>query len=414
MKQAPDWTGPSRRTTAIANAARDASHHTGRFSLTIGGPLYGLYRRVRLLDPPVELLERRLVAVVALAWLPLLLLSLVDGTTVTGARVPFVLDLGVHSRLLLALPMMIAAEPAIHRSFRLIVRQFVDRALIAQNDLGHFQRLIDVTVRMRNSVVAEAAIFGFSTMLAYWLRRDHWPTRPGMWYLGVDADGHAVLDLAGWWYSLVSLNLFRFVVLRWCYRLAIWYWFLWRTSRLSLRLNPLHPDRAGGLAFLEWSLTAFTPVFVAQAIAVAGEIGSRVLQDGMSLSRFQLDLLGFPLILAVVAALPLAFFSPRLVRSGFHGVMDYGTLSSRYVDEFRNRYMSRHARRYADILGSADIQSLADLANAYDVPHGIRAYPAGARALLVLIVVNALPFLPLALTVIPLKELIHRLAGVLL
>jgi len=26
--------------------------------------------------------------------------------------------------------------------------------------------------------------------------------------------------------------------------------FAWRVSRLNLQLNPLHPDRAGGLAFL--------------------------------------------------------------------------------------------------------------------------------------------------------------------
>jgi hypothetical protein len=376
--------------------------------------LYGLYRRVRLLEPPVELLERRLVAVVVVAWLPLLLLSLAGGTVVTGARVPFVLDLGVHTRLLLALPMMIIAEPVIHRSFRLIVRQFLDRQLIAQNDLGHFQGLIDATVRMRNSVVAEAAILALSTVLAFSLRRDYWSVRPGMWYLALHASGRPGLNAAGWWFCLVSLNLFRFLILRWCYRLAIWYRFLWRTSRLSLRLNPLHPDRAGGLAFLEWSLKAFAPLFVALAIAVAGEIGGRVLQDRVSLEQFQLDVAGFPILLTVVAALPLAFFSPRLIRAGFHGVMDYGTLSSRYVDEFRVRYMSGHAHKQTELLGSADIQSLADLANAYEVAHGIRAYPAGARALLALIVMNALPFLPLALTVIPLKELIQRLAGVLL
>lgn len=327
---------------------------------------------------------------------------------------PFLLDLGAQSRLIIALPMVVAAEPLVHRSFRLIVRQFVDCELIPGNELGRFERLIDSTVRMRNSRVAEALILVLSTVLAYTVRPDHWSLRSGMWYLEFDASGQPVLNAAGWWYALVSLNLFRFVVLRWCYRLAIWYTFLWRTSRLPLGLNPLHPDRAGGLGFLEWSLTGFAPIFMAQAIAVAGEIGSRVLQDHVPFQRFQLDLIGFPFVLVAVAALPLGFFSPRLLRAGFRGVLDYGALSARYVDDFQARWMSRHPTRSTELLGSADIQSLADLANAYDVAHGIRAFPAGPRALLASLVLNALPFLPLALTVVPLKDLIQRLLGVLL
>ena len=98
-----------RRRSAISSPTRAASHHVARFSLAIGGPLYDLYRRARLLDPPIELLERRVAAVVAVAWLPLLLLSLIDGKAVAGVRVPFVMDFSVHARLLIALPLMVAA-----------------------------------------------------------------------------------------------------------------------------------------------------------------------------------------------------------------------------------------------------------------------------------------------------------------
>ena len=403
-----------RRRSAITNPAHAASHHAARFSLAIGGPLYDLYRRARLLEPPIELLERRLAAVVAVAWLPLLVLSLIDGKALTGTRIPFLLDLNVHARLLIALPMLVAAEPLIHRSLRAIVRQFVDRELIAQDDLERFESLIDSTARMRNSRLAEGGLLILSTVLAYSLGRTHWSNRPALWYLDVDANGRQVLNAAGWWYSLVSINLFRFVILRWYYRLAIWYRFLWRTSRLSLRLNPLHPDRAGGLAFLDQSVIALTMVFVAQAIAIASEIGARVLQDGMVIQRVPPELIAVPVIFVVIAALPLAFFSPALVRAGFRGVLDYGTLSSRYVDAFRARWMSRHAAEKADLLGNADIQSLADLASGYDVAHGIRLIPIAPRLLLAFVGANALPFLPFLLSVVPLKELLGRLVNVVL
>ena len=403
-----------RRRSAITNPAHAASHHAARFSLAIGGPLYDLYRRARLLEPPIELLERRLAAVVAVAWLPLLVLSLIDGKAVAGVRVPFVMDFSVHARLLIALPLMVAAEPLVHRSLRLVVRQFVDRDLIAQNELARFEDIIDATVRMRNSRLVEAGLLILSTVLALSFRRDQWSIRPSLWYVDVDANGRSVLAPGGWWYTLVSLNLFRFVILRWYYRLAIWYRFLWRTSRLSLRLNPLHPDRAGGLGFLDHSVIALMPVFVAQAIAVASEIGGRVVQDGMIVSRFPPELVAIPIIFAAIAASPLAFFSPALIRAGFHGVIDYGTLSSRYVDEFRTRWMSRHATERPELLGTPDIQTLADVANAYQVANGFRLIPISPRLLLAFVGANALPFLPFLLSIVPLKELLARLVNVVL
>jgi hypothetical protein len=403
---------PPRTATRIANPTRAASHHVARFSLVIGGPLYGLYRRARLLDPPIELVVRRSAAVVAISWLPLLLLSAISGKTLGGTRVPFLYDLAVHVRLLLALPLMIAAEPIVHRSLRLVVRQFADRELIAGADLERFKRLVDETVRLRNSVVVEATLLVLSTVAAYAFRRDHWSLRPGLWYLDLGAGGQPVLNVAGWWYTLVSLNVFRFVLLRWYYRLAIWYAFLWRTSRLSLHLNPLHPDRAGGLAFLGESLVALAPVFVAQTLAIAGAIGGRVLQDRTL--AFPIEVLGFPVIFTVIAVVPLVFFSPRLIRAGFHGPLDYGRLSSRYVDGFRARWMRDDPDQNRELLGSADIQSLADLMSSYDVADGVRALPLELRPVLVFIAATALPFLPLVLTVIPLTELLSRLAGVVL
>jgi hypothetical protein len=86
----------------------------------------------------------------------------------------------------------------------------------------------------------------------------------GSWYITVGPSGTERLTVAGWWYAFVSLSLFRFVLARWYFRLIVWYIFLWRVSRLPLRLNPLHPDRAGGLGFLGNSVRAFQPVLVAQ------------------------------------------------------------------------------------------------------------------------------------------------------
>src|SRR5262245_21473173 len=54
------------------------------FSLVQGGPLFQLYRRARLSNDALELLRRRVLAVLLLTWLPLLLLSLIDGYALGG------------------------------------------------------------------------------------------------------------------------------------------------------------------------------------------------------------------------------------------------------------------------------------------------------------------------------------------
>jgi hypothetical protein len=65
-------------------------------------------------------------------------------------------------------------------------------------------------------------------------------------------------------------------------------------------------------------------------------------------------------------------------------------------------------------VGSADIQSLADLGNSFAVVREMRAVPFGRETILQLVIVTALPLLPLALAMFSFDELIRRVVGVLL
>ena len=101
------------------------------FSLVLGGPLYQLLRRSRLSGDTLELLHRRIIVLTAVAWVPLLLLSIAEGAA-WGGRVtlPFVYDVDMHVRLLLALPLLIAAELLVNRRLGPTVRAFVNRGVI--------------------------------------------------------------------------------------------------------------------------------------------------------------------------------------------------------------------------------------------------------------------------------------------
>src|SRR5262245_35377155 len=111
-------------------------------SLVLGGPLYQMYLRTRLARPPLDLLHRRVVLFIALAWLPLMLLTLPAGTKLGGVKVPFLMYVDTLARFLIAVPLLLWADLAVHGRIRVAVREFRDRRLIADADLPRFEQVL--------------------------------------------------------------------------------------------------------------------------------------------------------------------------------------------------------------------------------------------------------------------------------
>src|SRR4026207_1508686 len=89
------------------------------FSLVLGGPLFQLWRRSHLSGDALEQVRQRFIIISLFAWVPLLLLSALEGRTLGGsATVPFLLDVENHVRFLVALPLLIIAELVVHQRMR--------------------------------------------------------------------------------------------------------------------------------------------------------------------------------------------------------------------------------------------------------------------------------------------------------
>jgi len=216
---------------------------------------------------------------------------------------------------------------------------------------------------------------------------------------------------AGYWYVFASRPLFQFVLFRWYLRLFIWSRFLWQSSRLELNLVPTHPDRAAGLGFLAASTAAFAPLLLAHGALLAGLMANPILFAGAKLTDFKMEIIGAVAVLLLLILGPLLVFSPRLMQAKRTGLREYGTLASRYVREFDFKWVRGAAAADEPLFGSADIQSLADLGNSFQVIRDIRPFPFGRDAVIQLVVLVLLPGLPLVLTMIPLEELITKLLG---
>lgn len=375
------------------------------FSLVLGGPLFQIFWRAHLSGPALELLRRRIMVISLTAWLPLGILAAIEGHFLGRQTLSFLGDIESHVRFLVALPLLIAAELVVHRRIRPVIKLFLKRGIVTPEDTPKFYAAIDAALRARNSPWLELAVLLFTYIAGHLFWRHQVALEASTWYASPDGTG-IHLTLAGYWYSFVSLPIFQFILLRWYLRLGIWFLFLWRTSRLQLRLMSAHPDRSGGIGFLGGISYAFAPVLLAQGTLLAGLIASRIFYQGQNLTSFKVTIIMLAGFFVLMILGPLTIFTPQLSRARLNGLGEYGDLATAYVTGFDEKWF--HGVPKGKLLGSTDIQSLADLANSYAVVSDMRLVPFTLKDMLRLAVATVLPISPLLLTVMPFEELLTR------
>jgi AcrR family transcriptional regulator len=211
----------------------------------------------------------------------------------------------------------------------------------------------------------------------------------------------------------VSLPIFQFLLVRWYFRLFIWTRFLWQVSRIELSLVPTHPDRVGGLNFLSNTVYAFTVLAVAHGALLAGQLANRIFFAGAALTQFKAEIALVVGFLVCVVLGPLLVFAPQLAAAKRKGLREYGTLAERYVREFDAKWLRGGAPADEALVGSGDIQSLADLGNSFEVVRTMRIAPITKEAIIQLVAATLAPVVPLALTMMSLEELLKKLFGIL-
>jgi hypothetical protein len=374
------------------------------FSLVSGGSLYQMLRRVHLEGPAPKLLRRQVILSVLVCWVPLAVLSLAQAHFLGGAKLSFFRDLETHVRFLVSLPVLILAETIVHRRMRPIVEKFIERRVVPTEELPKFNRAIHSAMLVRNSVLVEIALVVLVYTVGIWVWRHESAVDVESWFAS-SQDGQMRLTMAGRWFAFVSVPIFQFILLRWYMRILNWSWFLLRVSHIKLELLAAHPDRAGGLGFLSRSSLAFAPLFFAQSALLSGQIASRIFYKGQSLLAFKMTILGFVVLLVLIPIAPLFLFTLQLLRAKREGLAKYGTLASTYVRDFDQKWL-RSQDNDEQLLGTGDIQSLADLGNSFAVVREMRALPLATDDFVQLVVVTVAPLIPLLLTIMPLDQLL--------
>ena len=131
-----------------------------------------------------------------------------------------------------------------------------------------------------------------------------------------------------------------------------------------------------------------------------------------ALPEFKIESAVLVVFLLGVVLGPLLVFAPQLAQTKRTGNREYGALAQRYVRTFDVKWLRVGAPTDEALVGSGDIQSLADLGNSFEVVRTMRIAPVTTEALLRLVAAALAPLVPLALTMMSLEDLLKRLIGI--
>ena len=387
------------------------------FSIMLGGPLQRIFVASRLATPDLGLKGRRIAALTMIAWLPLVVFAAAEGRLTAGTiQLPLLYDLEAHIRLLVVIPVLLLSEAVLHLRLKSVVIQFVERGIVGEVDLPQFRSYLRSLRRCSESKTVELALFIAVLAVGYFLWTKYLilgGSTAGAWYVDQEADA-ARLTVAGRWYVFVSIPIVQFLVCRLYYRVLLWFRFLWQVSRFRLLLNPVHGDGVGGLGFLGDSCQAFGMLLVANSSLFAAMLLTRILHSGYVLSDFKAALAFLVLAPVVVVLAPLLAFSVQLTQARWRGSRNYGLLMSEYAQAFDGKWFATPSQPRTELLGSEDIEVLSSMVDSYRTASAMRVFPPSRSALTRLLLASALPYVPLALTVVPLEVLAKELMTLVL
>lgn len=390
-----------------------ASSSPQPFRLSTGGLFYSLGLRMRLLSEDQYRIDRVIAALIALTWLPLVILSVLEGTlTVGGTELSLLTDLEPHVRCLVAMPILVIADILIDPIVDGAIREFKQSGILSEQDRPRFDKAVQELSRRRDSYLPDIAMLLITAALTrtfisgvadIGIEND-----TDSWMMASTGDA-ATFTLGGWWYLLISSPILQILLYRWLWRFAIWAGFLYRFSRIKLMLEPTHPDLAGGLGVLKYSQGAFIVVFVGFGAMVSVSLAGEIMRTDLTLIQTRPLIVGFIAGCIALTSLPLLFFAPKLVEARRRGRRAYGALGHKLTRAFDERWTDKdEAGLGEDLLQAIDPSAMADYSALYENVKGMRIIPVSLRSYAWQASLLAIPFLPLIFIEIPFSDVMGR------
>jgi hypothetical protein len=383
----------------VANGGTDRD-----FSLVRGGPFYRVQEAARLIGPGRWFLGRRVIFALTIGWLPLVVLTALFHPHLL---ISLLRDYRIYARLFLAVPVLLAGQTIMESRFRMIVQHVRGAKLLGLDDLAYMDGVIATLARWSNSWLPELLLMVvvYLNTFAIWHERvaEHWA-----WAIIVSG-ASAHVTPAGWYFGLVSQMIYRFLV-----GLSLWKWllftfYLFKLSRLDLKLVATHSDHHGGIGFLGLAPMGFAPVAFAISAAIGSNWRYQILHAGAQLMVFKIQAVVLLAVILIMAMAPLVFFVPRLAKLRRSGIMQYGTLAQIHSTDFHEKWILHRAGHEEEFLAAPEASTLTDYGASYENIEAMQPFPFDKGAFVSLALAVAVPIIPAVLAQIPLAVVLKDL-----
>ena len=339
----------------------------------------------------------RVAAAVAVAWLPLAVLTALHGRE---EFLSFLTDYASQSRFLLVIPVLMLGEKPTHARYALVAHHFA-ATLVCAEDQPSFQAQWISYERLKHSMLVRVLLLILTYAIAVWLSE----------YLRVDGseflnwwkggDGFRFYSRAGTWALFVSYPILMYVTFRWLWRQATWARFLRLTARLNLKLIPVHPDHLGGMGFLEAALLGQLPFSFCLGVGLAGAIANRVFHEGQNVLAYRFLA---PVLIAtalLISVAPYFVFTPILMRMRRRGMLQYGAFAHAVGEQFEQKWLDREDALGAEVLTVPDFTSTGNLYRMVENIDEIRLVPVAAVNTYAFVIAALVPCIPVVIAAIP-------------
>src|SRR5262245_15576128 len=319
--------------------ATSASGAAG-FALVTDDPLYRAQQALGLIPHSGGFgLKRRIAIAIAITWLPLVVFAFLYNLLLPGkVEEPLFEHFGIHVRFLISLPLLLVAEATTQGILRQLLPQFLAYGLVDDVLQPRFREILQQAQRLVRSRVALAVMLVIVAIGAVYGWKAGANLHELQWAEG-DGAAEGGMHFGLWWFCFVSRPLFMIVLLAWLWRIIIVTLTFMRIGRLELRLSPTHPDRVGGLGFLERLPIGLAPLFFALALPIAGQWGHDAYFHNLDVQTLKVPAIALVVVLMIVALAPLLAFVPLLRRVRRQSMLAYGALLAEHGRLVQKRWI---------------------------------------------------------------------------
>jgi len=382
------------------------------FSLSEGGPFHDAMVKMRLQNKQLKLAVLGL----CLTWLPLIVICTIEGTLYSNTQLPFLKDVGMQARVLVALPMLIMIKFVIDNKVTSVAKYLAGALMTPEEG----QKILNTAFRRAKKMTSSA--FTEIILLLIVLGATISFVRGGAyaalgsgttsWMMHTENE-RQMLSGAGYWAIFISIPLFQFFLLRWLWRYIVWMLLLFRLSKSKLNLLPTHADGAGGLGVIMLAQRSFNLIFVAGSVVLSGQLIEQLIQNPNSYNSIRSIVIAYIVTCIVFILSPLLFFMGKLFKTKNDGLLRLSHLGASMSRKFESEWINDLSINRRMEQQKGDPSMLYDYSGIYGQLQKLRPVPITLGDIIGLALTLFAPFIPILFIHFSVGELLQKIAGLL-